>query len=413
MGLLNILGNSGKGIDAKEAEDKIRREFPQVLGPDERIELAFKGSADASDKDFLTSHRILLKERVGFSSKRKKFKSIPYQSIKAFSVQTAGGGLDADTELRIWYDGGNGCVTINFVKNAVNLFEVQQYIGHKVFPKSTTGARMTTSSTTMKDYAASKGYVQQTTDVGSIVSWLGNDGVQVDPKTLESRFGFGANSPILLPNEAIEIAYQCWRDLVVITPTRFLLIDVKGLSGKRIEFFSMKWPCIKAFSVETAGSWDRDGDFILHTSVPGCHRLRRDLRKGKTDMYQLNMAFANKLMGGGSPSDKIPRVSQYKGHIDPGASLIGGSNNRPLDVAAVEKLYRSSPCILQSDEYVEMAFKGRRDLVIFTTKRIIDVDIQGFSGKKVRCIENFILHWKEIIFMPWHSTLTRFFSFSI
>merc|ERR1711981_569012 len=36
-----------------------------------------------------------------------------------------------------------------------------------------------------------------------------------------------------------------------------------------------------------------------------------------------------------------------------------------------------------SDEMCQIAFKGRRDLVLFTTKRILFVDKQGWSGKKM------------------------------
>jgi hypothetical protein len=170
--------------------------------------------------------------------------------------------------------------------------------------------------------------------------------------------------------------------LIVLTSTRFLLIDVKGFSGKKIEFFSMRWKCVKAFSVETAGRLDWDGTFIVHTNIPELRHIRQDLREGKSDMFQIQMAFANKLLGGNT-NDRIQGVDQRKGHVDPGAAFFGGSDNRPLDAAEVERVYRSNPCLLQNDEYVEMAFRGRRDLVIFTTKRIIDVDVKGLSGKKV------------------------------
>ena len=152
--------------------------------------------------------------------------------------------------------------------------------------------------------------------------------------------------------------------------------------------------------------FDRDGDFIIYTSIPGCHEIRHDLRKGKTDMFQLNTAFSNKLLGGGYPSDKVAGVNQYKGHVDMGGGLFGGGNARPLDRAVVEATFRSNPRILQSDEYVEMAFKGRRDLVIFTTKRIIDVDVKGWSGKKVRTCKQVQLFCIRLII----SSLTTFFT---
>ena len=382
MGLLNILHNNSKGVDAKAAESKMRSEYPVLLGQNEHIQLAFKASMDTRDKNYFTTHRILVKDTMGLSGQKRKFKSIPYKSIKAFAVQTAG-GFDSNTELLLWYDGSSNfhVKAISFAKDSVDLFEIQQFLNHKVFPTSQGG--LTSTTTKLQDYSST--YVKQATNVGNVFNWLSNDAVQVNPKEIQDRFGFGSPSPVLLPGEQIEIAYQCWRDVIILTPTRFLLIDVKGLSGKRIEFFSMHWKCAKAVSVETAGgSFDRDGEFVIHTSIPGRRFIRHDLRKGKTDIFQLNMSFANKLLGGGSPSDKVAGINQYKGHVDMGGTFFGGGNARPLDVAQVETTFRTNPCILQTDEYVEMAFKGRRDLIIFTTKRIIDVDVKGLSGKKVR-----------------------------
>ena len=48
-----------------------------------------------------------------------------------------------------------------------------------------------------------------------------------------------------------------------------------------------------------------------------------------------------------------------------------------------EMCIRDSPNILQSDEHVDACYKLGRDLCVYTTKRIIQVDRQGLTGKKV------------------------------
>jgi hypothetical protein len=58
----------------------------------------------------------------------------------------------------------------------------------------------------------------------------------------------------------------------------------------------------------------------------------------------------------------------------------------------MDRRYHSDPAILQSNEFVEMAFKGRRDLMLFTSKRCIFVDLKGWSGHKV-----------EYTSLPWSS----------
>lgn len=49
--------------------------------------------------------------------------------------------------------------------------------------------------------------------------------------------------------------------------------------------------------------------------------------------------------------------------------------------AVVEDKLRGS--ILMTDEKVEMAFKCGRDSFIMTNKRILKIDVQGVTGKKV------------------------------
>jgi hypothetical protein len=47
-----------------------------------------------------------------------------------------------------------------------------------------------------------------------------------------------------------------------------------------------------------------------------------------------------------------------------------------------EQLHDMNP-MLQDEEHVAMAYKAGRDITIFTTKRILIMDIKGMSGKKI------------------------------
>lgn len=62
--------------------------------------------------------------------------------------------------------------------------------------------------------------------------------------------------------------------------------------------------------------------------------------------------------------------------------LIGAllDNARTVDAEAIKKDYGK---LLLEDEEVEMAFKLIRDVYIFTSRRLILVDKQGLTGKKV------------------------------
>ena len=46
--------------------------------------------------------------------------------------------------------------------------------------------------------------------------------------------------------------------------------------------------------------------------------------------------------------------------------------------------------VLMADEVVHLAFKGIRDSVVFTSKRLVAVNVQGMTGKK-----------KDYTSLPW------------
>lgn len=53
------------------------------------------------------------------------------------------------------------------------------------------------------------------------------------------------------------------------------------------------------------------------------------------------------------------------------------------DPQMITESLRASPKLLQDDEVVEKAYKSGRDLFLFSTKRIIEIDVKGITGKSV------------------------------
>ena len=119
-------------VDAQEAESKMRSKYPLLLHKDKRIELAFTDrGGKGRDKEFFTSHRILIKDGKGIGSKRKNYLSIPYDTIQAFSVQSPSALVDDDSELNVWtlayYK-----LSIDFSKSNVNIFQIYQFLNAKI-----------------------------------------------------------------------------------------------------------------------------------------------------------------------------------------------------------------------------------------------------------------------------------------
>lgn len=79
--------------------------------------------------------------------------------------------------------------------------------------------------------------------------------------------------PMLLEGEEIIGTYQSIRDGVVFTSRRIIVINVQGITGKKIDFTSLPYNRIQAYSVETAGVLDLDSELDLWFSGLGKIRL--------------------------------------------------------------------------------------------------------------------------------------------
>lgn len=138
----------------------------------------------------------------------------------------------------------------------------------------------------------------------------------------------------------------------------------------------------------------QDVEITLHTSIPTIRYISQDLRKGGADLFAIQTAFCDMILG--SDDTTVPDVDRKVGHTAPPVSLLtwDGDNNRPLDANQMNTIFHTSPNILQPSEVVEMAFRGRRDMLLFTTKRLIAVDRKGIAGKST-----------EYLSIPWTSVL--------
>jgi hypothetical protein len=84
-------------------------------------------------------------------------------------------------------------------------------------------------------------------------------GVSIEDAT--EKYGF-----VLANGEAIEVAYKLVRDYFIFTPKRLILVDVQGLTGKKVEVQSIPYRSIVRFAVETAGHFDWDAELRIWVS---------------------------------------------------------------------------------------------------------------------------------------------------
>lgn len=69
-----------------------------------------------------------------------------------------------------------------------------------------------------------------------------------------------------------------------------------------------------------------------------------------------------------------------------GSGIIGDSNTFNLKEINIEKVRKEVMNFLIRDEDIIQAFETIRDQVVFTTKRIFVINVQGITGKKIAYI---------------------------
>lgn len=68
---------------------------------------------------------------------------------------------------------------------------------------------------------------------------------------------------LLAPQETPLFAVKTIRDAAVFTDKRILIADKQGLTGKKIEYCTIPYKSIVAYSIETAGTFDLDAEIKL------------------------------------------------------------------------------------------------------------------------------------------------------
>ena len=84
--------------------------------------------------------------------------------------------------------------------------------------------------------------------------------------------------PILLAGEKFQYVYSGGRDGVAFTDKRIIALNVQGLTGSKKDFTSLPYNKIQAFSVETAGTFDRDAELEIWFS--GLGKVKFEFSRG-------------------------------------------------------------------------------------------------------------------------------------
>lgn len=98
---------------------------------------------------------------------------------------------------------------------------------------------------------------------------------------------------LLVDNEKIMCAFKTIRDQVIFTNNRIFVVNVKGVTGKKIAYFSYPYSKIQYYGIETAGFMDIDSELILTFS--NGHILQFDF-KSNVDIRMINSIISKYVL---------------------------------------------------------------------------------------------------------------------
>ena len=145
--------------------------------------------------------------------------------------------------------------------------------------------------------------------MAAIAGFFGKNASQVD--AVEAEASLRKDLPQLLQgDEKLVLAFQDragkGRDSSYFTTKRIVVIDKKGLSGKKTDYVSIPNTSIKAYSIETAGSMDTDCELVVFAS--GYDKLKMDFVKG-FDILKLQEHLNQVVLKGKAIGADVPTGS--------------------------------------------------------------------------------------------------------
>jgi len=395
---LNWLGGDQALQDAGVAEAHLRATVG-ILQDNEHVELAFKGGNRLTAKilppgmTYLTTHRIISVkvslpdysdddmgqlQAMLTSDSQVTYMSLPYEAISAFAVRTAG-TLDLDSEFILWTeipheeedgdrDGGMAKLEFDLTPGS-DLWAIQKFLYAKVLGDAGTGG----ASALIEQESSS-----QPPNFADVLHWMGNNGQEMTTQKATSTLRDSV--PILQPGETVLKAFKTGRDVTVLTSTRALIMDVQF--NNAVEYRSVPYARIGAFSVESAGTLDSDAKFRLYTKMHWMNEIKQDLRYDTSNLQEIQALFCSKMLGSGSAS--LLQLENKEPHTT--AFDWIQSNAHKITPEQAEAKLQTEPAILQNGEKVKLAYKVGKDMTVYTTHRILELQVSLTKAIKYKSI---------------------------
>lgn len=97
---------------------------------------------------------------------------------------------------------------------------------------------------------------------------------------------------VLVDGEEVEVAYKTIRDVAVVTNKRIIIADKQGITGKKVEVYTIPFKSINMYSSENAGTLDFNAEIQLWTRAGN---FKLNLKKG-VDIRKLDKIIGSHIL---------------------------------------------------------------------------------------------------------------------
>ncbi len=110
-------------------------------------------------------------------------------------------------------------------------------------------------------------------------------------------------APLMVTGEQPVAAYSTFRDSAVFTTKRLIVRDAQGITGKKVEIYSLPYSAINMWSSENAGTIDFNAELELWTRAG---HIKIKLGRA-VDVRRLDHLISHAVLGGfGKPASVSP-----------------------------------------------------------------------------------------------------------
>ena len=112
--------------------------------------------------------------------------------------------------------------------------------------------------------------------------------------TVENKKFYSEYGQLLVDGEIIEVGFVVFRDTLLFTNKRLILVDIQGISGQQIEYLSIPYDKIAKFSLQTGGSFDLNAELKLwigNDTIPLEKKFNKDV-----NIYEVHKLLARHVL---------------------------------------------------------------------------------------------------------------------